>query len=465
MNDKALKIFSGLTEADEELVRDAENYRPRKKRVNTVRRVAAAAAACAVLAVGIAVVPGLLRAGGVFPWNMGDNMDRDPGTASELFKTTGPILPLTVPGGADGITARREVTLDLSRFGRVSPDLSVTVKDSCTLANTTGSDITLTVLYPYMGSLQSQDLPRLTVDGVPAHVAFRSGDIAHQAHECLTYDDYAALLSDPDYYASAFAQFPELETPVTVYEFTNARTDFDGQAATMDVEFFYDPNATLILCRGFNGGRFNYGDGSDERSFFIGRSDRTTRYLAAVGEDIKGMTTQGYADGGCDPGDEIDARVDVYRYETTFDEVLRVLTGDTSNYLSPSLTAEDLYRELRRHFTRAPLGELNGKTEIEFASEVHGIASAIRLNLLELTLTVPAGGSVTVEAAYTKPGDEYFGGYGPDCSVSSFTVAETLGSSLDFTENTVRLINADGLTLSPAKPEYTDGSFTVTAKL
>ena len=119
---------------------------------------------------------------------------------------------------------------------------------------------------------------------------------------------YKALLEGGEYLEQALGDYPALDTPVTVYEFSDFAAPHDKyQAATQAVSFSIDEAATRVLTYGFNGGE--WGEGFRRYSYFVPdgkRHEPDLKLLVVLGEDIGPCDLQGYRDGGCDAGEEIE---------------------------------------------------------------------------------------------------------------------------------------------------------------
>ena len=157
------QLYEAITLIDDDLIDEAGTYTPPKKKMVHWKRWTALAA-CLVLAVG---------AGGAFLSLLGGRADSNGGAgaggsgsdgSSTFMSYAGPVFPLTTTDEAEGVTARRDITLDFAPWSSAQYATDILVTDSYTLTNTTSESKTLTFLYPFVSSLRDlgRRLPTLT---------------------------------------------------------------------------------------------------------------------------------------------------------------------------------------------------------------------------------------------------------------------------------------------------------------
>ena len=174
-----------------------------------------------------------------------------------------------------------------------------------------------------------------------------------------------------------------------------------------------------------------------------------------MGEDMETYTLQGYKDGGCDEGEELnDLSCTITRYETTLGEIVSELIADfleerfvemeeaISGKISVGpMTVKDMYLGLSAELL-CSYGIL-GDTPVERydLGRLEDIFSAAmndgRVIYCSFDVTVPAGESVTVEAGMLKDASVDF--IGGDKDKDGFDMATKLGSNLAFTEQTASI--------------------------
>lgn len=480
-------LFDAITNVRDGLVDEAAETQPKKKRVSWLKFGAIAAAV--VLAVGLGALRGPSRPG-TSGWGPPAG-DRDPGTNSSggaghdegtvFMSYAGPVFPMTALDGGEGLTVAREVTYDFAQWESLAWPYRTPVTDRYTIDNPTGEDKTVTLLYPFASSLGDlkDDAPALSADGETLDAALLAGGYSGgfqtvpggedagllNLKQLNSWEQYRDLLSDGSYQNSALGDWPDLsDVPVTVYAFTNywgpERDEAKGiPNPTIRAEFDLDYSKTTVLSYGFHGASLDPDAGHMMQSFSIPRDfdpeNGNTFYLFVLGEDIQNLTTQGYATGGSDTKKTVEAGVDVERYVTDLDSALRVaaeLMYQGNSWWSEWNQADwpdfELYFGLLKDdlvsygliaddpVARYDTGWLQ-ETDVVWMDRVFYLKAAV---------TVPAGGSVTVEAAQEKDASfDFYCGHTENQSVYGYDLVTQLGSGLDFTAQTARTASTDGL--------------------
>lgn len=249
---------------------------------------------------------------------------------------------------------------------------------------------------------------------------------------------------------------------MTVYQFTDfAAPHEEYNAATQAVTFTTDPEATTVLSYGFNGMSRDADRGWCQYSYFVPdgvRRETETKILIVLGDDIGDYVLQGYADGGCDQ--EIDGvSCTVTRRETTLADVLDLLCrayqaefeqfslgrGQESpfRYLSQAQYQGLVWQLLEQYglFSGTPKDRYSDGRLDEILMEA---LSQERVLYLSFPVTVPAGGSVTVAAAFWKaPSYDYGCSGSENVGLQGYDLVTALGSTLELTDQTAALVNTD----------------------
>ncbi|UQT48220.1 hypothetical protein M5E87_26850 [Flavonifractor plautii] len=196
------------------------------------------------------------------------------------------------------------------------------------LTTPTDTDQSVTLVYPFSGSFYALYPPTLTADGTALDAVIHPGVGGSQS--LASWEEYAALVEENDL-AAAHAEISALDTPVTVYAFTDlTRPESDAAAPTLAVTYPWSEDAPAVLTYGFHGSSIDREAGWARHSFSLPEPDsphaQDPRLLIAVGGALEDYTLQGFRDGGCDPGGELDGvSAAVTRYESTLREVLNAL--------------------------------------------------------------------------------------------------------------------------------------------
>ena len=208
MSERSERLLRYFSEIRPELVEEAAEDPP-KKRVHW-KRWAAAAAAVAL----VAGAAGILPRGGSSAGGAGTDPSGEGPTT--FMSYAGPVFPLTLREANDSVTAARDIELDFEPWvpvwwsnedeansrehltaaerqkvlddynewypegGQWRTSTDILVRDQYTLTNTSGTEQTLHVLYPFAGSLGWLDeyRPTLTVDGREVPAVLHAGGYA-----------------------------------------------------------------------------------------------------------------------------------------------------------------------------------------------------------------------------------------------------------------------------------------------
>ena len=440
---------------------------------------AVSAAACIVLVLGIGA--------SVFFGGMGGNASGGTGSSSDLvyMNYEGPVLPLTLSEENESITAERNIDFDFSPYTSYSEsyetsdgeikthdryDTEAIVTDSYLLKNSTAEDITVTAYYPFAGSLsQTGKYPEITVDGETAETVLNfgpysggfmgvwGGENEENGTENLapinSFTGYEKLLSGDEYMNSAFDEFPSLDQTVYVYRMHDYVFSEDETAAnpTLQMSFYIDYDKTTVLTYGINGAT------NDTETGYCARHNGAIEYrpnaspkfrypkdafIVIMGEDIGEYEIQGYRDGGCDKGEELDdLGCTITRYETTLGEfvygIIETQQTDYDTDLLYGLTSELMmsYGPLGENFARYYFGDLD---TLLSEVKIHG-----RVIYAAFEVTIPAGETVRVEAV--MPLDASIDYIGDDKNREGYDMATVLGSNLNFTSQTATISNYEDI--------------------
>lgn len=497
---RAERLFRALGLVDPALVEEA--LVPRRRAVSSWKRWGAMAACLAlVCALGWGVGSGMLGGygGGMSGSSGGDSGGGAPSGAAgasggelpapsdrDYLWYCGPVLPLTTAEDPAGLTAERTVTWAMDPEGLRSERprdqrRGTEVTDDYILRNTTEKDITVTALYPVAGCLGDlgQLAPEVTVDGAAAETAVRPGPVSGGYENAAginkpyftadlstldRWEEYKVLLESGLYQEWALAELPALDTPVTVYEFSDFAAPHDRYpAATQSVAFDVRGEETRIFTYGVEGlersGDFR------RYSFFVPREDtpprRELKLLIVLGEDIGSYTLEGYQDGGCHPGEELDGvSCTVTRSEATLDAVLDRICRHAYDYDLhessvwdrdgvPFQRFRDEFARLLTQYSLAPGTARDLCPEGRLDDLVWECWGRNRVLYTAFSVTVPAGGSAEVRCTFWRFPSSSPGEFDPErAGLQGYDLATRLGSALDFTAQRAALGNTEGFTLA-----------------
>lgn len=468
---KSEVIFEAITELRDDLIEAAQNYRFYRKGRSLKRWMPIAAGLVLVIGLGVFLASGGLRMGGMTAdsaansgaGDCGDTAGgtQENGTAGDtapeesptFSDTAGPILSLTLQEQNDQITAERMVTLDFEGYGERKnfweDGYRVGVLDHYTLTNTADTAETVTLLYPMAGNLGELDTPEITVNGQAAETTpVVGGDTGLERD--AGYLDWMALLADESYLADALDGPEDLSgVNVVVYTVSNQYGPEGKDAATLALEFSYDPEETTVMQYGFNG--MSRGDGDTVKYSSSGFVDGNSEnwYLIVLGKDIQDPRLQGYEDGGCDPGEELSGvGGTLTREETTLDAILRILVEDYWNRLSGKGQRENVGVPCEVFYAAVADSVLEDTMYLPLLDEFLFAqkTQADRVVWFTTQVTIPAGESMEVEAVYTKAANLNFGpqdmAYKDICGYELLPYA---GSNLTFTGQMAQMVHEEAL--------------------
>ncbi len=450
------RLFFAIGGVADALVEEAGAEAPRGR--SSLMRWTAMAAAVAVVAVaGLSVLPRMGGAAG----GMGVTDNIAPAEGMAFLSYAGPVLPLTVLDGPEGLPATREVSWDFSGAaeGRGSALYQVTVTDDTVIRNDSEGAVTLTVGYPATASLQDKGdaLPVLTVDGAQTETAMLWGDTGTggvwESAQLSSWEDYQELLGDGRYLSEAREEPPSLEQQVTVWEVVDSTApavDHAKMAPTLAIRFQVDEARTQVFTYGFNGASFEE-DGNRQYDYFVPRQgDRDSRRLLIfLGEAPEEYTMEGYENGACEtPLEGVTGRM------TSFTTTLRALMDQLVEEELAGMGEELLTRlEAVRGAVHRLVGRLLTMEEKDYSSYyledvLSYVYASQRVAWCTAKVTVPAGGEVRVTAQYQKAPSYDFACAGQgEAGRFGFDMAAGLGSNLRFTMVTAQLENTEGLVL------------------
>ena len=472
MSRRSEVIFEAVTELKDDLIEAAQTYRFVRKRGALGRWAALAACLAVVIGLGALIASGGMGgtanngaaadggdAGGGDTGSWGATQEN--GAAADAESPTseisftdpaGPILPLTLREQNDAVTAERTVALDFTGYGEDTDAWEdrwrIGVTDHYTLTNSADTDQTVTLFYPVAGNLRDLDAPAITVDGRTAAADMAVG-VAMSREESALWENWAGLLADEGYLSAALDGPEELSgMEAIVYTVSGQQGPAGEDAATLALEFTYDPAKTTVLQYGFDGMSRETGDVTRyAASGFV--SAGGDWLLIVLGEDIENPRLQGYEDGGCDPGEELSTVTGALsRRETTLAEVLRQAAADSWDSLTGGRKAydADLARSVFLAAVEADQVWRRAEQSPTLEQSFTWSREWCRVVWFTAEVTIPAGGSVEVEAAYTKAASLNSGP--PDMADKNLCGYELLpyaGSNLTFIGQTALVVGEEAV--------------------
>lgn len=370
--------------------------------------------------------------------------------------------------------------------GRHQSSGNILVTDSYTIANEDVKEQSVIVLYPFVSSIGdlTKKRPTLTLNGDLLDTALHSGSYAggfqgawenwsetHNNPGSLnlahleSWEGYRNLLADGTYLQRALSDYVDFsDIPVTVYEITDAwgqarNEEADIPNPTIRVMFDLDYAQTRILSYGFNQTLNDEEQGIMGRGFNIPESGRpgygVPEYIIVIGEDIGNIYYQGYATGGWDTEKTIEAGVMITRKESNLEEALRTAAAyqyqelvDAGNCFEadPEYGFELYFGLMKEHLAAyGILAENGAERYADGMIENLDVHAVDRVFWLEAKITIPAGTSVKLDAAFEKNPSFDFDCVTGNKGIRGYDFVTRLGSNLTFTGQITKLEAHDQL--------------------
>lgn len=463
------KLFDAITGIRDDLIEQAQNTKPKAKGLKW--QAWSAIAACAVLVVGIGGImlwQNLLPFGG----SSGDagSSGNGHGEGSTVFMSyAGPVFPLTLSQQDSQITADRHITYDFSLANEDSLRVwGAGVQDSYVLSNHSEQERKVSVLYPFAGSFNelAEQMPIITVDGEAVSPALYPGgysggfkgihgeddpDGSSNILQLDSWEGYKTLLEGGCYQDNALSPYPKFGQTVTVYEFSDFKAPLDEyQAATQAITFTINPEKTMILLYGFNGGEYGE-DGQRRFSYFVPNETRregNEKYIIVMGDDIGEYTLQGYKNGATEQGNELDGVfATVIRTERILSDVLNDVVdnflsvyGDGEGFSVPNEVFLGAVSEFMLEYGLLS-GDVRDRYELGMLEDIISETKNLdRVFYLEVPVSIPPNGQITVTAnLHKKPSFDFACTGSKNVGVQGYDMVTRLGSNLHFESVTAEI--------------------------
>lgn len=350
--------------------------------------------------------------------------------ATDFMSYAGPIFPLTLAQAAPALSADREILLDCAPYA--GSEAAVTVTDRYTIQNNAEDACTVTVLYPFVSSLSDLETlrPKLSVDGTGTETAIYPGAFPgwfgpaspepEDAEErwnlrhAESWTEYQTLLSG-SYQSDALAPKSLPDQTAYVYSFT-ASGDTTASAATLAVTLDLDQEQTTILTYGINGYGLDEATGQPQYSYFTNEHGQSLHLIAALGQDLSGYAMQGYTDGSCEPGKELDTlEGTATRTEMPLAELLQQTAAAQLGEGASAEAVDQLANaaaELLTGYSVCSAEPAERYSEGMLDALLQDAYVVQRVCYAVADVTIPAGGTVCIEAVSRKPHSfDFFGSY------------------------------------------------------
>ena len=365
-----------------------------------------------------------------------------PEEPGEYLFYEGPVLPLTSLSGGEELEADRLVTLDFASYEdpRWYYEESVLVTDSYTLTNPTSENVTVELCWPIVTNL-SREVPVISANGqtVDAQILPQTvKDSNLLAAE--NFEQFGQAYLAANFVESALAPTPEWDVPVKVYHFYNvAYQGTENKQPVLDIAYNMGKTTNLWV-------RTYEMFGSDRKKSHLSWQMGDEVWLYVIGDDLVDMTVTGgtVATLGVYQFEEIEGvTYELETYESTFMECLWEAAQDYSTdwIEEPGdhvelVTAQMRYDYAMKYIVGSEKQEPGGVRVIN--NYFDGLYHYAQLTNWLVPVEIPAGGSVTVSAAYRKEAN-----HNADGQRHGYDIATSLGSNLNFQSQRVELVNTE----------------------
>ncbi len=354
------------------------------------------------------------------------------GMATDLEWTdfnAGPIMPLTFAFANDKVVAKRELVYDFASVSQADKGY-VPVQDNYVLYNTSETEQTVSVVYPYVSSGNDliANMPEVFVNGEQkttniqngAYMGINSEEMGYLFSSNVSTDEYSDMLREMTALEEDI-NWTLLNQKITVYEFS----DFDAgsvpgeavtYAATFDAERKEDVYFTNMM-------DVVNSDTGKVTLYFMFEQQKDSLIKPAIyffGEVPAEYEEQGYVYPEfieVNKSDEVTVRMS--SRETTMAEILEEMVDAKLDELCAGDAAETaqlkelLYHRAAKMFGDMYLWDTDGQTtpedDVFYAKSISDILYYVfeeeSVYLLTDTVTIPAGGSTSVVFEYCKHGN------------------------------------------------------------
>jgi hypothetical protein len=449
------KMYHAITNIRENLIEEAEHHRFRSQK-RTVKRFLTIAASL-VFVVGLAYFGGLMLIFG--PASSGGVAYND----RQYMAYEGPVFPLTALENDGSLTAKRHLTYDFTAIVDEYSFPDALILDAYTLTNTANEDKTYRLVYPFVASVNTSKeyIPSILEYNIQTelHIGRYAGGYegvwgAYDPEGTVNLDhisswtEYKALLSDGTYMQDAFKEFPEMNQPVVIYKISNMQAHGEGTSPTLKFSCEHDPTAVTSFALGTRGGSYDTEKGKFSYHFSLDADEVGCVFV--IGGDLATYSTQGYEDGGCDKGEEIDITATITREEGVLGEVLFDLLFDEWDGTFSSDVAFGVFAEIM--YTNGFLAENPAERyRIDLSSLLSDARNVDRVMYLTFELAVPAGESKDITLLMQKaPSMDFAGKYK---TRYGFDMVTRLGTNIMFNEQKAKIV------LDTEKYEFADQNF------
>ncbi len=379
----------------------------------------------------------------------------------------GPLMPVTLAQENGFVTAQRDMTYDFSNVTKES-DGFVAIRDSYEFTNSSDEDQTVTLLYPYQGTIYEMNngsKPEVTVNGETVSADIQTGayygkdsfgneQLLSFAHST---DEMDCIIGDVASHADVKSVDEELwNKKVLVYEFSDVKCVGDPtEYGAYAVKFKADDYKNIYFQ---DVGGVTYYEGYLYVGFYVEdvMNGDTPKIIFLDGKEPEDYSEQGYSYMEFFEQYEVDdVSASMTKKEVTFgqvfDEVMisnRVAEqwgeerelSKQEQQLWKGFAAQIVSDVVARNAQGGEYDDMSAYFSNSLSDMVYYAYTGTTLFLVKNEVTIPAGGSIRVEYEYLKlgmheitcPEPDFFDCYGYENAIN-------MGTNMTFTKQVANI--------------------------
>lgn len=367
----------------------------------------------------------------------------------------GPVLPMTALSGAEQLEVKRNVDFDFADYATERENSLDTgtarITDTYQLTNPSDTAVTVQLAYGFEGQFidPKEQFPSITVDGIPAPTAFlASVDPEGGLHGAKSWGAYKKVLTQEDSLSKAVEPVPEEAVPVTAIRFSDVtyREPEYQDVIHYGIQFTW-PEDTEIWVQDYGMTTRDDKTGAYQLYFREDMGDGWMFIRGKLPEDISFVGVSGYNIRENTVLQDVKMQMEVFEadlydclweYAQSYDFWAINDGYEDPGILTPELLYQSAVQLVRDPRYRNPSGDIQALSAVLYEAVVN-----IRMLYEVFSVTIPAGETVTVEAAFTQEPSTDIGG--PRKPREGYDMVTTFGSCLNFTEQTASVTNGDDI--------------------
>ncbi|MBQ8198984.1 MAG: hypothetical protein IJZ76_06125 [Lachnospiraceae bacterium] len=379
----------------------------------------------------------------------------------------GPLMPVTLAQANSSVTAQRDMTYDFSNVTKKS-DGFVAIRDSYEFTNSSDEDQTVTLLYPYQGTIYEMNngsKPEVTVNGEKVSADMQTG--AYYGKDSCGYeqllsfahstDEMDCIIGDVASHADAKSVDEELwNKNVLVYEFSDVKcvgdpTEYGAYVAKFKVDDYKNVYFQDI-------GGVTYYEGYLYVGFYVEdvMNGDTPKIIFLNGKEPTDYSEQGYSCMEFFEQYEVDGiSASMTKREMTFGKVFEEVMESNrvaeqwgeerelsaqEQQLFEGFAAQIVSDVVARNAKDGEYDDMSAYFSNSLSDMAYYAYTGTTLFLVKNEVTIPAGESIRVEYEYLKQGmheltcpePNFFDCYGYDNAIN-------MGTNMTFTKQVANI--------------------------